>query len=168
MRSFLKFLDNFELYISYILIVVLAILLTLQVFNRYVFQVTFVWLEEIVRLSFVWMIYFAVAGAARANAHIRVGLIDLILPPAAIRVLTIFADVISIGFCVTVVWFGIQLVESSHRYGSVSPVTDVPMTLVYSVIPVCFMLIAIRTTQAIFAEAGKTDGSDPSHTAPLE
>jgi len=168
MRNFLKFLDNFELYISYVLIVVLAILLTFQVFNRYVFHETFVWLEEIVRLSFVWMIYFAVAGAARANAHIRVGLIDLILPPAAIRVLTVFADVISIGFCVTVVWFGIQLVESSHRYGSVSPVTDVPMSLVYSVIPVCFTLIAIRTTQAIFAETRKSDASDSTHTAPLE
>lgn len=168
MRNLLKFLDNFELNVSYILIVLLAVLLAVQVFNRYIFQVTFVWLEEIVRLSFVWMIYFSVAGAARANAHVRVALVDLILPPSAVRFLTIFADVISIGFCCVVVWLGMELVEASNKYGDTSPVTEIPMSLVYSVIPVCFGLIAVRTVQAVLAEVRRPAGSGPQPDVPLE
>ncbi len=167
MRNVLKFLDDFELNVSYFLIVLLAVLLALQVFNRYVFQVTFVWLEEIVRISFVWMIYFSVAGAARANAHVRVALIDRIVPPRAVRILTIFADVISIGFFVIIVWLGIDLVAASNKYGDLSPVTDIPMSLVYSVIPVCFGLIAVRTLQAVITET-RRPGAGPERVEPLE
>lgn len=154
-----KFLDNFEMYVCYVLIVALAVLLSVQVFNRYIFQTSFVWLEEIVRLSFVWMIYFTVAGAARGNSHVRVELIDLFVPPSAVRIVTKVADVITIVFCLAVVWIGIDLVKASARFGDASPVTDIPMSYIYSVIPICFGLIAIRTLQSILSgPKGAPDG----------
>ena len=144
MKKTFQFLGSFERSFSYFLVVFLTVILFVQITNRYVFSTSFVWLEEIARISFVWLIYFSVASAARENAHIRVGLIDLILQPAAIRIIDYFADALVIGFNIVIVWLGIELMRSSIAFGDKTPVTDIPMPVIYAVIPFCFALMAFR------------------------
>ena len=144
MKKTLEFLRTFEQTFSYVLIVLLTVLLSTQVINRYVFSTSFVWVEEIARISFVWLIYFCVASAARENRHIRVGLIDMFLPPAAIKFITYVADALVIIFNIFIVWFGVKLMISTFGYGEKTPVTNIPMALIYAVIPFCFALMVIR------------------------
>jgi len=148
MRHLARFFATFESTLASVLVVALTVLLSVQIVNRYVFQTSMVWVEEIARISFVWMIYFAVAGAARENRHVRVGIIDLFLPPRALRVVTLVADAIVFAFSLVVVWLGIALVRSSIRFGDRSPVTEIPMSVIYAVIPFCFALIAYRVASA--------------------
>jgi C4-dicarboxylate transporter DctQ subunit len=144
MKAARRYLANFEMIFAAFLLVLLTVLLTVQIVNRYILGTSFVWLEEIARLSFVWMIYFSAAGAARDDRHIRIEIIDLFVPPAVVRAVTVVADILVIGFDLVVVWLGILLVRSTIQYGDVTPVTDIPMGLVYAVIPVCFALMAYR------------------------
>ncbi len=144
MSAIRRYLGNFEMVFAAFLLVLLTLLLFVQIINRYILGTSFVWLEEIARLSFVWLIYFSAAGAARDDRHIRIEIVDLFLPPAAVTVITLIADVIVFGFDLTVVWLGILLVRSSIQYGETTPVTDIPMGLVYAVIPVCYGLMAFR------------------------
>jgi TRAP-type C4-dicarboxylate transport system permease small subunit len=144
LRKYFRFLSNFESSFTYVLIVFLTIVLFVQIVNRYVFQASFVWLEEIARISFVWLIYFSVASAARENRHIRVGLIDLFVPASVVRFLDYLADALVIVFNLVILWLGIELVRSSYLYDERSPVTDIPMGLIYAVIPFCFALMAVR------------------------
>jgi TRAP-type C4-dicarboxylate transport system permease small subunit len=53
MKKTLGFLRTFEQTFSYVLIVLLTVLLSTQVINRYIFSTSFVWVEEIARISFV-------------------------------------------------------------------------------------------------------------------
>lgn len=148
MKSLARFLSSFESTLASALVVLLTILLSVQIVNRYVFQTSLVWVEEIARISFVWMIYFAVAGAARENRHVRVGIIDLFLSPRALRVVNFVADGVVFAFSLVVVWLGVELVRSSIRFGDRSPVTEIPMSVIYAVIPFCFALIAFRVASA--------------------
>jgi C4-dicarboxylate transporter DctQ subunit len=144
MKSALRWVGNFEASLAKVLLVLLVLLLSVQILNRYIFHTSFVWLEEIARISFVWLIYFSAASAAKDDRHIRVEIADFFLPARAIKWVTLAADVLVIGFDLMIVWLGILLVWSTIQYGDVTPVTDIPMGLIYAVIPVCFALMAYR------------------------
>ena len=144
MKKIFEFFSTFEQKFSYVLVVFLTVILFVQIANRYIFSTSFIWLEEIARISFVWLIYFAVASAARENAHIRVGLIDLFLPPSAVKIVDYAADALVIVFNLVIVWLGIELMRSSIEFGDKTPVTDIPMPVIYAVIPFCFALMAFR------------------------
>ncbi len=139
-----RYFASFEMILAGFLLVLLTVLLAVQIVNRYILGTSFVWLEEIARLSFVWMIYFSAAGAARDDRHIRIEIVDLFVGPAAVKWVTLVADILTIGFDLVVVWLGILLVQSTVQYGDVTPVTDIPMGIVYAVIPVCYGLMAYR------------------------
>lgn len=144
LKSVRLLLAHFEAIFSGFLLIFLTALLFVQILNRYLFGTSFVWLEEIARLSFVWLVYFSGASAAREDRHIRIEIADLFLGPSGIRAVTLIADILVIGFDLVMVWFGIMLVQSTIQYGDRSPVTDIPMGLIYAVIPVCFALMALR------------------------
>ena len=144
MNAIRRSFGSFEMILAGFLLVLLTVLLAVQIVNRYVLGSSFVWLEEIARISFVWLIYFSAAGAARDDRHIRIEIIDLFVGPAAIRVITLIADALVIVFDLVVVWLGILLMWSTIQYGDTTPVTDIPMGIIYAVIPVCFGLMAYR------------------------
>lgn len=144
MKAAMRWVGSFENALAKVLLVALTVLLSVQIVNRYFFHTSFVWLEEMARISFVWLIYFSAASAAKDDRHIRIEIVDLFLPPAAVRWVTLVADVLVIGFDLAIVWLGILLVKSTIQYGDVTPVTDIPMGLIYAVIPICFGLMAYR------------------------
>ena len=144
MRATTRWLGNIEANLGNGLLVLLTLLLSVQIINRYIFHTSFVWLEEIARICFVWLIYFSAAGAAKDDRHIRIEFADLFVPRAAVRWMTLVADALVIGFDLVIVWLGILLIYSTIQYGDVTPVTDIPMGLIYAVIPVCFALMAFR------------------------
>jgi C4-dicarboxylate transporter, DctQ subunit len=144
MKAALRWVADFENGLANALLVLLTVLLSVQIVNRYIFHTSFVWLEEIARISFVWLIYFSAASAAKNDRHIRIEIADMFLPPKALRAMTFVADTLVIAFDLVIVWLGILLVYSTIQYGDVTPVTDIPMGLIYVVIPVCFALMAYR------------------------
>ena len=172
MRKVADFFSNFETRLSYVLIVLLTVILSVQILNRYIFSTSFVWLEEIARISFVWLIYFSVASAARENSHIRVGLIDMFVSPKVVRRLNYLADALVIVFNLVIVWFGVKLVLSSVTYGDKSPVTDIPMGFIYAVIPFCFALMIFRilgyTIRDIFGNSDNDSTDKDLHSAVSE
>jgi len=162
MKAALRWVGGFESALANVLLVALTVLLVVQILNRYIFNTSFVWLEEIARISFVWLIYFSAASAVKDDRHIRVEVADLFVPPAGIRVMTLVADALVIGFDLVVVWLGILLVYSTIQYGDVTPVTDIPMGVIYAVIPVCFALMAYRVLGFNIAHwrSGRPDHAD--------
>ena len=144
MKIILNFLGKFEERFAYSLLVLLTLMLFVQILNRYLFKQSYVWLEECARISFVWLIYFAVAIAVKENRHIRVGIVDLFLPPLALRYVNLLADFLWVVFNAIMTYLGILLVKSAIDYDTRSPVTETHMALIYSVIPFCFALMVIR------------------------
>lgn len=144
----LRSLAAFEATLSYGLLVLLTVLLTIQIINRYVFQTSLVWLEEIARMSFVWLVYFSAVNAAREDQHVRVCVIDLFVSERTLKIVNLIADIMVIAFDVAIVWLGILLIISTVEFGERSPVTDIPMGLLYAVIPICYGLMAIRVILA--------------------
>ena len=144
MRKIIGFLGDMERRIAYFLLVLLTVLLFVQILNRYLFMTSIAWMEETCRLSFVWLIYFSVAIAAKEGRHIRVNIVDLFLPPLALKAITYLADAFWIAFNLALTYFGILLVKSTFEFEFRAPVTNLHMGIVFFVIPFCFALMAFR------------------------
>ena len=142
--SFLRHLDCAEEYFGVALLVVLGILLTAQVFMRFVLGLGYSWMEEIIRMLFVWVIFVGAVAAMRRNLHIRVEA-GLLLFPKPLRPLAGWlGDLLLFGFCIAVMWHGIELVASSADGSFRLQSTRVSMFWPYLIVPISFGLQALR------------------------
>jgi C4-dicarboxylate transporter, DctQ subunit len=142
--SRLRHLDRAEEYLGVVLLIALGVLLTAQVFMRFLLGLGYSWMEEIIRMLFIWVIFIGAAAAMRRNLHIRVEA-GLLLFPRPLRPLAGWlGDVLLFGFCLAVTWHGIELVASSADGTFKLQSTGVSMFWPYLIVPISFGLQAVR------------------------
>lgn len=127
--------------ICVVILVEYLILVLLQVFFRYVLNESLFWAEEAVRFSMVWSVLLGSALVARDRAHIRIDVVENLLPPVARRRLDLVLDVLMIVFMVILMITGIQFAGRSMM--QTSPSLDLPMWAVYGAIPIGALLQAL-------------------------
>jgi len=140
----LRHLDRAEEYLGVALLVVLGVMLTAQVSMRFVLGLGYSWMEEIIRMLFIWVIFIGAAAAMRRNLHIRVEA-GLLLFPRPLRSLAgWFGDLLLFAFCLAVAWYGLELVISSADGSFRLQSTGVSMFWPYLILPISFGLQALR------------------------
>ncbi|GBF10656.1 TRAP transporter small permease [Tepidibacillus sp. HK-1] len=148
--SILKKIDRyFEESIVVVLFSLMVILTFVQVLSRFVFHLSLGWSEEISRYLFVWLVYISAAMAAKHRRHIRVEIIDQLFPRAVSKWFGLLSDLLWIAFSLLVAYYGYNLVVLISGHGQLSPAVQLPMGLVYIIIPFGFFLIAFRVLQGI-------------------
>ena len=81
--AFEHFLDKLDWLIGKLVIASMAVMVVtvvVQVFLRYVLNISLDWAEELSRLSFVWSVFFAIPLGIKRGAHVGVSLITDRLP----------------------------------------------------------------------------------------
>jgi C4-dicarboxylate transporter DctQ subunit len=117
-----------------VLLAAYFVMVLLQVVFRYVLNDSIFWAEEFVRASMVWGVMVASALVAASRNHIRVEVLELMLPPAGRRVVVFVANALSLAFCLILLWAGIELID--RTWFQRSPMLDIPKWWVYLAIPV--------------------------------
>ena len=136
-RSAGPFVDRLRASLTALSVALLAgyfVLVLLQVFFRYVLNESLFWAEELVRGAMLWGIMLSSALVAASRGHIRVEVLELMLPPTGRRVVVWAANVLTLAFSLTLLWAGIQFVD--RTWMQQSPVLDVPKWTVYLAIPI--------------------------------
>jgi TRAP-type C4-dicarboxylate transport system permease small subunit len=130
-----------------------------QVFTRYVLGSSEYWTEELARYFLIWMAFLGGALAVRRNAHLSMGLAVMHL-----RGRTALAVRRARDLCVAV-FAGIMLFPGG-AYVRVAmeqrtPVTQIPMGLIYLPIPLAGALILLFLAERLVAGEA-TPGVAPS------
>lgn len=143
--SLKEFLNNIELYLGTICFFLLTIMLTLQVFSRYLLKHSFTWMEEFATIMFVWMIYLGVSAAVTHRKHLRIDFVLNIVPFRVKRAMLILSNVV---FACCNIYVAVVMVDVIRLLGnSVTTMLHLPQGLVYSVIPLSMALSCIRLVQ---------------------
>lgn len=108
------------------------VLVLLQVFFRYVLNASLFWAEELVRGLMVWGVMIGSALVAASRGHIRVEVLELLLPPKGRRVVVWVCDALTIAFSLVLLAASIQLMDRS--WTQQSPILEVPKWTVYMAI----------------------------------
>lgn len=104
-------------------------LILLQVFFRYVLNESLFWAEELVRGLMVWGVMISSALVAASRDHIRVEVLELMLPPAGRRIVVAIANSLTIAFSLILLVASIQLMDRSWLQQS--PLLEIPKWTVY-------------------------------------
>ena len=77
-----------------IILAALVVVGTLQVFNRFVLNISLSWSEEFQKFAHVWLVYFAIPVAYNRSSHIGVDLVLNLMPVRLRRVMVLATDVL--------------------------------------------------------------------------
>ena len=124
---------------------IMALLVFLQFFTRYVLNDSYAWTEELAVNCLVVVVLIGAAMCIRRDRHIQVDILYRFLPAQAARVLATMVDLVRVGFLVYVtilVWKYIGMVGDE-------PMTTInwPKVLVYWLAFAGFVLMALRAVQ---------------------
>jgi TRAP-type C4-dicarboxylate transport system permease small subunit len=144
-----EFLNNFEIYFAAVIFAGMTVLLFVQVVSRYVFHYSFTWTEEISDILFVWMIYLGVAAAVTYRKHLKIDAFVVTVPFKARRILLIIDEIIFFAFSLYIIFPMMTLVNNFAARSACSSILRIPKALSYVMIPLCFLLTAVRLIQDI-------------------
>ncbi|MBU2643814.1 TRAP transporter small permease [bacterium] len=158
MKKFIYLIDNLDKYIAIGTLSATVLLLGIQVVSRYLFRFPIAWAEEISRFTFVWAVYMGVSMAARKNEHIRVvAHLTLLFPKRISNKIIFVSDIITLTFSMILTVFGVRVLFSMVEFPFTAPVTGISMVWIYTIIPVAFLALSIRTIQIFFLKETAED-----------
>ncbi len=119
--------------------VVMILSLLVGVFFRYVMQDSLTWSEEVAMLCFSWLIFLAAALMVRENGHVRMELIEKVLPARSYGLLnqSIWILIALIGGYMA--WTGFQFIQLTM--GQSSPAIRYPIWMRDISLPIGGILI---------------------------
>lgn len=134
----------------------LALVAVVQVFCRYVFNISFTWFEEAGRYIGIFTAFLGAGLGVKHGTHFTMDLLVSNAKPAIRRFLQCAIGLLCGSAMLILARYGFLLVSKNYTFGNTSPAMQMPMYIAYLPIPVFSTIMALRfyrlALQAIFAE----------------
>jgi len=122
-----------------------------QVFGRYVMGSSPSWAEQAALTLMIWYVFLAAAAGVREGFHIRILLVESLLPPRPRRMMRLIAHIaVGISGLAMAIWGG-ELV--ARTWSHVIPTLGLPRGVAYLALPLSGVLIAFFTIELIAQDA---------------
>ncbi len=137
------------------------VVVSLQVFCRFVLEIPLVWTEEAARYLFVWGAFLGAAVAIGRGDHFTISIMVTSLAPRRQTRLDLLSLLLVIVFCLLLIWFGTAM---SWRFVHInSPIIPISQGLIYAVIPLCGLYGFLHSMLRLASVLG---GPEPPPPAP--
>ena len=138
----MKRLGDFVESIAGVLLALVVVIVLLQVFGRYILQISLSWPEELARYVLVWLMIFGAAAAAASRSQIVVDTLLELIPASVRRALEALAALAGLVAVALLVWTSQPLITGPAGR-STSPATGIPSFWIYLAVPVGGALLAL-------------------------
>lgn len=123
-----------------ILFWVLAFVVFLQFFTRYILNDSIAWTEEIARFLLIGVTFIGAIMATRKQSHIAVEFIYRWIPRVGRRIAQTVIDLLTTGFFIMLAVFSAQI---AGRTRQMMVSLDIPKSTVYWIVAVAFVCMAL-------------------------
>ena len=151
-------------FICIVCLMLLFVIVTVSVVNRFTGSMSMGWSDEIIELLFAWLVFLGSACLWRDHAHFGVDLLPGLLHGRWKRLLTLLASVLGIVFLVLLVYHGWNLlVDASDN----SPVFAISKKYWYGVMPRAGSIMiayALRDIWVVLRKEATTDSPNRAAT----
>jgi len=121
-----------------------------NVVARYAFDASLVWATELTIFLFLWSAFFGAAYCFKKDAHIAVTVILDIMPSKIAKIMLLISHTVTITFLLAISYYGYEYLFLLQELDERSiDLWDLPMWIVYLVIPVAFFFAAYRVGEKI-------------------
>lgn len=143
---------NAERWALLVFYTLLVATMAVEVVRREVFAYSSIWGEEIVRYAFIYLAWIGAAAAVRERAHIRIDVILAYCGPRVKALLYIFGDLVMLFVAVLALFWSLETVSVSWKFGSVSHGLRVSMVWFLAAVPIGFALMLFRLIQSLIRD----------------
>jgi TRAP-type C4-dicarboxylate transport system permease small subunit len=131
-----------EDWLCVLLLVGILAVMALGVFCRYVLNDSLSWTEEISRYGLVYITYLGCATGIRRQSHIRIDVIERVLPARLKRPLALLVDLLTGAFLAIMLVLTFRII--GILWASRSTAVQIPMGWVYGALLAGFALSLVR------------------------
>ena len=125
----------------------MALLVITSVILRYVFNLAFVWTEELIVLLFITTTYFGAILCVKEDEHIDIALLREILPERAGRGLKIIIGLVSIVVQLALAIISLEWIQKTGS--SITVGLKIPYYVIYAMFPIGFTSMALYQIRKI-------------------
>jgi TRAP-type C4-dicarboxylate transport system permease small subunit len=118
---------------------VLAVVVFLQFFTRYVLNDSFAWTEEAARYQRILVCFLGSISAVRRGSHIMLEFLIRAAPPAIGKAMAVIAELITFGFFGALTWIGVELTQKTRQKMVTMPI---PKAWIYTI---CVVSLGLMT-----------------------
>lgn len=150
MKRILHTLDeHLEEYLLMLLLALMAMLMLVQVFCRYVLHVSLSWSEELTRYLFIWSGFLSVSFCCAKGLSIKTDILPHFLSEGKARGLRLIGYTTVLVFFLYLLPFAASYMISAVTSGQVSPACGIPMVFIQAAPFVCCLLMILRLLERI-------------------
>lgn len=142
-KGFGRYLNKFEEYVLSTAVIAMALLLIIGVVMRSVFNNSLTFTEEVSSALLVLVSFFGLGYCARKGRHITMSMVFDVVGNKYKKIFMIvisFVSAIAMGY---IGYLALRYVLSVKNLGRVTAALQIPMYIIYSVVPIGFFLGAI-------------------------
>ena len=152
MRFVRAFNEKCELWLMLWLYGYIITVISVEVMRRFVLDFSSLWGEETARYAFVYLTWIGAAAAIKSRSHIRIDLFSNVLPPRGKALLNMVASICAIAFACFALYWSIEPVMVSFRFGSVTDGLRVTKAWFLLAVPLGFALVLWRSLQSLLID----------------
>ncbi|MDK2799578.1 MAG: hypothetical protein PWP27_850 [Clostridiales bacterium] len=131
-----------------LLMVLMTVLISAQVFSRYVLDVSIMWSEEVALVMMVWFGFISLAVGVKKKLHISIQIFTDFLPDKLKRVILKFNALVVLIFGIVMMIYGVRLVN--YTMTSTLPATGFPSAVLYTIVPITGILVTYDAFMDLF------------------
>ena len=141
MDKIIDFIDSILMKLLSLIIVAIAVIVIISVALRYLFGISYVWLQELIVFMFIFTTFFGSVVAYKRNEHLSIDIFYRKFPEKIKRGLNIL-------FNLLVFYLNFQIIRVSlkwiDRVGNVvTPGMRIPMSYIYIILPISSVIMSI-------------------------
>lgn len=134
---------HLEEFLAGICLTVIVLIISINVFLRYVFNSPIDWVSEVATILFVWMVMLGIGAAARYRLHPSIDVIVRLFPG---KIRSLIEILMNIFVCYLLIDFTLRGWKFAWVLGlkKFTGMLELPYTVVYLAIPIGFGLMFVR------------------------
>jgi TRAP-type C4-dicarboxylate transport system permease small subunit len=141
--NLIKLINFIEDSILVVILSSMVILAVYQIISRNLFSEGIVWIDPLLRTLVLWVGLVGAVVATRTDHHIKIDVFAKYLPGKLLPYVQRMVYLFTLIICLLIAWHAARFVFSEYEYGTIA-FASVPAWLTAVIIPVSFLLIAIR------------------------
>ena len=134
-----------------IFLVGISCIILLQIVMR-LMRMSLSWPEELARYLYVWSVFLSLACTIRARIILRVDVLINFFPDKLKKGLEVLLQSINVVFFTILFYHSLNVVTVVRTSNQTSPALEIPMYLVYIIVPAGFALATLRSFQQIYLQ----------------
>ncbi|QTL99630.1 TRAP transporter small permease subunit [Iocasia frigidifontis] len=133
MNRIIEIVDSLLMKITINVIALMTITIIISVFLRYLFGISYVWVQELIVFMFIFTTFFGSVLAFRRGEHLSIDIFSIKFPDKAKKIVNIFFDI-------SILYLYWQVIKVSFKWinkvgNVVTPGIRIPMKYLYFILP---------------------------------